>query len=278
MGALVEQALAYAAAGVPVLPVHTPLPGGGCSCGHAACPRPGKHPRTAHGLTGASTDADLVRSWWRRWPAANIGLRTGVVADVCDVDSPAGLRAVLRRTGPFAGPVVRTGSGGWHLYLAPTGLGNRVRLLPDVDWRGAGGYVVAPPSRHVSGRRYRWLRPLSAGPPPCPPALAALLSRPDPPATRLPPPRLADRYARSVLAAEAAEVASTPPGARNDRLNRAAFALGRYVAAGLLAERAVVAELTRAALAAGLGRAETARTIRSGLGAATRRPWPAAGG
>ena len=57
-----------------------------------------------------------------------------------------------------SGPLVRTGGGGWHYYLAPTGLGNAHPAdLEHVDWRGRGGYVVAPPSRHASGHPYQWV-------------------------------------------------------------------------------------------------------------------------
>jgi hypothetical protein len=78
------------------------------------------------------------------------------------------------------------------------------------------------------------------------------------------------RYAEAALAAEADRVARAPVGARNDTLNRAAFALGRLVGAGLLDEASVRRELARAARHAGLGRAETVRTIRSGLTAGCR--------
>ena len=267
-------ALRYAEAGIPVLPLHAPLPRAGCTCGRPGCERPGKHPRLPHGLTEASTDARVIQAWWRRWPRANIGLRTGGVADVCDVDSGAGLRELVALAGPrvLAGPLVRTGSGGWHVYFAPTGAGNRVRVLPDVDWRGAGGYVVAPPSQHASGVRYRWLRGLAAGLPPCPPVLAERL-RPEAPAPAVPVEvRFGDRYARAALANESERVAGAVVGERNDRLNRAAFALGQLVAGGLLAESEVVDALTGAARRAGLGRAEIGRTIRSGLRAGRRHP------
>lgn len=273
VGVHLAAALRYAEAGLPVLPLHTPLPRAGCSCG--GCDRPGKHPRLPHGLTGASTDARLIEAWWRRWPGANIGLRTGEVADVCDIDSTAGLRELVRLAGArvLAGPLVRTGSGGWHVWFAPTGVGNRVRVLPDVDWRGVGGYVVAPPSRHASGARYRWLRGLAGGVPPCPPALRELLTRPVPAVPAVPVVvRFGDRYARAALAKESERVAEAVVGERNDRLNRAAFALGRLVAGGLLTEREVTDALAWAAREAGLGRAETHRTIRSGLAAGRRRP------
>ena len=52
------------------------------------CVPRGKQPLTAHGFLDASTDAEIVRSWWRRWPDANIGVPTGSASgvDVVDVD------------------------------------------------------------------------------------------------------------------------------------------------------------------------------------------------
>jgi Bifunctional DNA primase/polymerase, N-terminal len=128
-------ALAYANLGYRVLPLHHPgttnaIQGRGmlCSCGDHACGAVGKHPLTPHGLHDATSDPAQLGRWWRRWPQANIGLVTGEVADVLDIDGPAGRAAVRRSTADhklrLVGPLVRTGSG-WHLYLAPTGSGNR---------------------------------------------------------------------------------------------------------------------------------------------------------
>jgi hypothetical protein len=94
-------------------------------------------------------------------PKANIGLATGHRFDVLDVDGPAGAQAIRALAATHglvsSGPLVRTGGGGWHFYLAPTGLGNASPAgLAHVDWRGRGGYVVAPPSRHASGHPYQW--------------------------------------------------------------------------------------------------------------------------
>ncbi|MDI6105301.1 bifunctional DNA primase/polymerase [Actinoplanes sp. NEAU-A12] len=269
-------ALAYARHGVPVLPVHTPGPGGVCDCGRGArCDRSGKHPRLRHGLTEATTDPRQIRLWWTFWPHANVGLRTGVVMDVADVDSAEGwheLRHLLGGDVP-PGPQVRTGGGGRHLWFRPTGYGNRVRLLPGLDWRGCGGYVLAPPSRHVSGGDYRWIRRPAVALPVSPAALVALIAGPPPPPVPPRPLRRPDRYAEAALEAETDRVARAVVGARNDTLNRAAFALGRLVGAGLLDESEVRWELTAAARHAGLGWAEIRGTLRSGLTAGRRQPF-----
>jgi hypothetical protein len=238
------------------------------------------------GLHEATTEPATIRRWWTRWPHANIGLRTGDVIDVCDIDSAEGLLAVreLLAGTPIPGPIVRTGSGGWHLYVLATGHGNRVNVLPGVDWRGKDGYVVAPPSLHASGRRYEWHRDLgSVKLSDCPPALAGLLTPPAAPANT-PPAAVHDlsRYVQAAIAAEVERILTAPvphgtgrnrtSGGRNHALNKAAFNLGRLIAGGVADEHRVVAALTDAALRTRLSHAETARTIRSGLNAGKRRP------
>src|SRR4051794_22772050 len=117
-------ALHYATAGIPVMPLHTPHPTLGCSCRDGRdCASPGKHPRLEHGLHDAATDPQLIRTWWRRWPDANVGVATGTVLDVCDVDTTDGLRRVLDILDVVrpAAPLVRTGLG-WHIWYASSGL------------------------------------------------------------------------------------------------------------------------------------------------------------
>ncbi len=276
----------YAALGYPVLPCFEPTPDGGCTCrAGAGCDRAGKHPRIAGGVWQATTEPAVVRRWWRRWPGASVALRTGVRFDVADVDGQAGveaLRAILTNAdGPLGcGPLARTGGGGWHLLFAPTSYGSPKRVLPGVDWRGRGGYVLVAPSVHPSGRRYRWVRPLTLELPQAPAGVRVLLAPPPLPAPRPPGPVVATvggGYGPAALGAECARVRATPPGGkgrqgRNDALNRAAFKLGQLVHAGLLDGDLVHAELLDAATTAGLEPARGARTIDKAMTAARAKP------
>jgi bifunctional DNA primase/polymerase-like protein len=296
MNAMLDAALGYAAHGIPVYPVHWPRPGGGrvslaCSCPRgSACDRPAKHPLVRRGIHDATTDRAQLKDWWQRWPQANCGLATGIVFDALDVDGPAGLAALrqLARTADLRlpGPVVATGGGGWHYWFIPTGLGNRPpRGLTHVDWRGRGGCVLAPPSRHISGRAYCWLRDLDAVRlPEVPAALRGLLDPDRPTVTRpVGPVRAGEHdhpYGRRVLADELAALGRATPGQRNRTLNRCAFKVYRYVAAGLLDDQEVTLAFTTAALAIGLDPAEVGRTLASArtAGLANRRAVPAGPG
>lgn len=154
-------ALEYAEREWPVLPLYGVKDDGTCSCMEGReCSSPGKHPLTRSGLKEATTEPEMIRAWFRRWPNMNIGLLTGVAFDVVDIDDPTG-DAWWNPAGEAgyehpAGMTVVTGSGGLHIYVAPSGLGNRARMAEHIDYRGRGGYVVAPPSTHSSGRDYAW--------------------------------------------------------------------------------------------------------------------------
>jgi bifunctional DNA primase/polymerase-like protein/CHC2-type zinc finger protein len=118
-----------------------------------------KRPLTPRGLHDASTDRNQVLEWQQLFPTANVGLRTGIIFDVLDIDGPEPVPYVQEILGlayRHSGPVSNTGKG-LHLFFAPSGGGNRAGLGGQkLDYRGDGGYVVAPPSIHPSGRVYRW--------------------------------------------------------------------------------------------------------------------------
>jgi hypothetical protein len=299
MTALLDAALGYAARGIPVYPVHWPRPAPSraslaCSCSRGpACDRPAKHPLVRHGVKQATTDPDRIGRWWHRWPQANLGLATGICFDALDIDGHAGLaalRQLQQAAGPWLpGPLVATGGGGWHHWFAPTGLGNRPpRGLDHVDWRGKGGCVLVPPSRHLSGGTYRWLIGLDQAPLPEVPAALRQLLDPNPPTTSgladpagpadpTRPPAPGHPYGRRVLAAELAALDRATPGHRNHTLNRCAFKVYRYVAGGVLDEEDVTLAFTTVARAIGLSAAETARTLASArtAGLANLRTVPA---
>lgn len=304
---MAEWALTYAEHGWPVIPLHVPTTFGTktgpdaaeCSCGRPPCvcgldrcecegkrcTSQGKHPRTANGKDDATTDLDTVARWWDRWPGANIGLRTGDVFDVLDLD---GLDAVdlfdLATPDDVAanvldGPRGFTGRG-VHYFVKPTGAGNRTNMIATgsgIDWRGAGGYVVAPPSVHYSGARYEWApdgldwtHPL----PECPDWLTHLavtgkpvahtpaggarrvlnLDTPRPRATGVAVnvSNSTTAYGRKVLETLAGTMASATTGERNHTLNRCAFIAGQYVAGGEIAEHDARAVLVSGAIGMGL--------------------------
>lgn len=152
-----EAALAYAHRGWRVFPIYEILPDGSCSCG-ANCDSPGKHPRTSNGFKAASTEEAVIRTWWQKhWPTANIGIATGNGLFVIDVDPHRGGDDSIRDLPALPDtPRVSTGGGGFHAYLEGSGRNTSGLLGPGIDTRGDGGYVVAPPSNHISGRNYAW--------------------------------------------------------------------------------------------------------------------------
>ncbi len=127
----------------------------------------GKLPTTKHGVKDATTDRTIIDNWWKGWPEQNIAIACGepsgnlLVLDVDkkdDDDGEATLAKIEAQHGSLPATVEAITGGGRHLYFrTPTPLGNTVRKLgPGLDTRGDGGYVIAPPSIHESGRPYAW--------------------------------------------------------------------------------------------------------------------------
>ncbi|HKY39258.1 MAG TPA: DnaB-like helicase C-terminal domain-containing protein [Polyangiaceae bacterium] len=82
----------------------------------------------------------------------------------------------------------------------------------------------------------------------------------------------AEKWALAALTEETSAVRTAGKGARNDTLNKAAFALGQLVGGGYLNRDDVVRDLTDAAAEAGLPKRETKKTIASGLAAGEQDP------
>jgi hypothetical protein len=185
-----DAALAYAANGYPVIPLHRivePAPPdvvkafasgelskkvaclrARCGCGKLDCQSPGKHP-IGPGATAATTSENIIREWWTRWPDANIGVRLppGVLA----VDFDLYAAGVAERLAAFAetnAPTViqESGAGGEHwLYsfppdIAPPAWGTSLDGQFGIDLIHHGHrYIVAEPSTHWTGGTYTWRAP-----------------------------------------------------------------------------------------------------------------------
>jgi Bifunctional DNA primase/polymerase, N-terminal/Primase C terminal 1 (PriCT-1) len=124
-----------------------------------------KEPATVHGCKDATTDAGTIEQWWRERPDANLAVATGVasnifVLDIDGLDAEAGLNQLEKEHGslpPSVESITARGRHVWFRYptdvLVPNSAG---KIAPGCDIRGNGGYVLAPPSIHPSGRRYEW--------------------------------------------------------------------------------------------------------------------------
>jgi hypothetical protein len=129
---MIDLALHYISRGWPVFPLH------------------GKKPlEGSHSFLDATLDVNRAEGMWRADPDANIGIATGRRSGVLVIDIDPRKTESVRALQLPPTLTVRTWSGGWHLYLAFDGdpritIGSD--LLPGIDWRGNGGYVVAPGS------------------------------------------------------------------------------------------------------------------------------------
>jgi bifunctional DNA primase/polymerase-like protein len=141
-----SQALAYARRGWPVFP---------CQPGQ-------KVPATRHGYRDATTDPEQITGWFTRRPGYNLAIATGAPGpDVLDIDvhgaAGNGYAALgrLHCAGLLEGAYcyVRTPSGGLHIYFTGTTQHCGHLAAHHVDFRSAGGYVLAPPSQ-VDGHPY----------------------------------------------------------------------------------------------------------------------------
>jgi len=249
------------------------------------------------GLHDASDDVGLVVDWWggrrplalkepekhpgrevRAVPASNIGVATGPASGffVLDVDGDVGVDSLHRMVKAYA-PLPQTvrqttGKGGHLLYAWPDGVQPRNKAgslgqtlsgdkpFPGLDVRGDGGYIVAAPSIHPSGRAYGWAegsgpfdRPLAQAPR----WLLALICPPEPAQAPYRREKVSaaglSAYGRVALQGACDAVGNARPGTQNDTLHRRAFSMGRLVAGGVLPRGEAREALIRAGCAMASG-------------------------
>jgi len=236
MSKMVDWALQYADEGFAVFPLHS-ISAGQCTCkAKKDCSSPGKHPHWGEktlrrGVKDATVDPKQIKAWWKHWPNANIGIATGRISGVVviDIDGPDGEKSIKeleRQCGKLPKTLrAQTGKGA-HLFFRSGGheYKNRTAIYPGVDIRGDGGYVVAPPSVHIAGKRYRWS---NEGSPVDPPVWVRMILTPrvepqiSEPRVRLNPPGEDDPLLPSM-------VRPIPEGGRSNKLFRIALRWARY--------------------------------------------------
>ena len=159
---------AYAMRGWRMFPVFK-VRDGRCVCRDgAACDAPGKHPMTYNGVNAATIDPMQIGQWFYRYPGCNWAVATGEMSGiwVLDIDTHSHNGVTNMMDWLIANGLsvpqtfaVSTGGGGWHYYFRMDGpMKNRTGVLPGVDVRGTGGYVLLPGSNHLSGNDYRVAR------------------------------------------------------------------------------------------------------------------------
>lgn len=187
---LVEAALAHAAVGHRVFPI---------------APREKCPPLWKGWSQCASDNRESIVTAWGANPDANIGVATGRGLVVLDADTAGAAQDLRELTGAIETPTVRT-TRGLHFYFRGSAR-SAVSLLPGVDVRGEGGYVLGAGSVHPTGSLYRWeISPAEANVADLPRAIGALLK----------PPRPKPEHAGLGTSAP------IPHGTRNSTLTRAA--------------------------------------------------------
>lgn len=108
-----------------------------------------------------------IQKWWKEFPSSMIGIMTGFISKlfVLDLDpkhDPEKISELIPDT--VITPIAKTPRQGKHLYFKDPGnkdITIKTALMPDVDYRCNGGYIISPPSRNGYGRGYQWLDGLS---------------------------------------------------------------------------------------------------------------------
>lgn len=274
----IELALSLSAKGWPVFPCrscesHDPLTGEVLA---------EKTPLTSNGFKSATRTERIIRRWWTDYPDAIIGIPTGAAigAFVLDIDAKPGgangfewLAEIESEHGPLPDTLrVSSPNGGMHVYFNHVqGVRNRGALGAGVDIRGDGGYVLAGGSTMADGRSYAVINDARIADAPQW-LLDLLLPKHQPSAQHYHPTSMGNvAYVQSAVDSELSDLASTPQGGRNNRLNDAAFALGQFIGAGVLSRSDAERELQAIAMPWG-NFAKSCGTIRNGIEAGMKQP------
>jgi hypothetical protein len=140
-----------------------------CTCGNPQCAAPGTHPAQRDWQKRISGQPSKAHEWWAASPDAAVLLPTGRTFDVLEVSEAAGCLGLARleRAGANVGPVAATPNRRMYFFVLPNARTKMVKLLATLGWgrspldltcRGAGDYIVAPPSRMGALGHAQWVR------------------------------------------------------------------------------------------------------------------------
>lgn len=209
-----------------------------------------KTPVTRTGFKAASTDPAVVVRMFRHPAAALIGVPTGEASgvDVLDLDPAHGADAWHAANAPRL-PLTRahrSRSGGLHLLFihAPGVRNSQSRIALGVDVRGAGGYIIVPPSPgyslHTAARIATWPSWLLV------PGLVLPPPEPDRPIGSAPFEPIADKRAAAYIDTLLYRLSRAPDGAKHGTLIRMGRALGGIIDAAGISEAEAVERLVAA--------------------------------
>lgn len=249
-----------------------------------------KKPLVSHWRKESTCDPEAIVGWWFKHPDALVALDCGKCdIVVIDADRHPGSKDGVAKLKSLVGddlcglrcPIVETPGDGLHLYFSqpgdgsPFGNGEGELANTGINVRGAGGYVIAPGSVRHDGRMYR---PIEGTPdlaeginqrliPSVPEVLSRLIR-----STRDHNHDIdgadSDRrntdsgakvgareraWAQAALLAKKSE-AQTQKGGRNNAANAIAYAMGRIIGAGWIAEDEVRQALEEACKENGLSK------------------------
>jgi Bifunctional DNA primase/polymerase, N-terminal len=262
----------------------------------------------------ASNDPAEIEAIWRHYggdplPALHLGPCGLVITDLDrhspDADGVVAFDALYDlnlNVGIPRGPIVETPSNGYHLYFRQPGgrepLGNNRGGLPaGIDIKGNGGYVIAPGAVKDDGTFYGiaagWPDLVDAFAsdtiPEIPEWLIGLIEAPrrvellrGPSVAGPVSDYRAQTWGLAALDGEAAKLAATGVGGRNNSLNAAAYTLGGKSVSGCLSEGEVFSALWAACVTNGYltsrdpsdGPVAFRKTFKNAWNAGLRRPLP----
>jgi putative DNA primase/helicase len=225
---------------------------------------------------GRRATEEELNSWFGNGSCKNIGIIAGTISElvILDADSAEAVEwceANLPQT-----PSVNTARGRHYYFRYKDGIRNSVNVNGmELDVRGEGGYVVAPPSVHETGVSYLWVDGKSLDDVALADFPTELFGKNE--KTKALSSKTHGNHGQAAIASELTKLAGAVESTRNDQLNKSAFALGQYVPSGELDRHNAETALLRMAMYIGLSESEARGTIKSGIDAGISNPAVAIG-